>query len=208
MTRYDGRDRFIDPQTGVLVNKLGITDADSLRQAEASLAAWRSFEMATGPVSGDFDFNHLRAIHAHLFGDIYAWAGEVRDVDLAKGDCRFANCRHIQTAGEALFAALGREEALRGLGASRLSERAGYYLGEINALHPFRDGNGRTQREFISQVVRQNGWRIAWENVKEAEMIEASRNSLLHGDNAGLVQIIRDNLHPLAPLVDKEQGGR
>ncbi|MFP5258311.1 MAG: Fic/DOC family protein [Acidobacteriota bacterium] len=208
MTRYDGRDRYVDPQTGVLLNKLGITDADTLRRAEASLAAWRSFELAIGPISGNFDFAHLQAIHARLFGDLYPWAGELRDVDLSKGDCRFANCRHLLTAGEALFAQLRREDALRGLDASHFSERAGYYLGEINALHPFRDGNGRAQREFVSQLARQNGWRVAWENADEAAMIEASRRSLLHGDASGLARIIEENLRRLPGRLDKAPGER
>ncbi|HML53829.1 MAG TPA: Fic family protein [Solidesulfovibrio magneticus] len=197
MTRYDGQDRYVDAVTGVLRNRLGIRDPEDLRQAEASLAAWRSFELALEPLPGSLDFAHLQALHARLFGDLYDWAGQVRDVEIAKGSCRFAGCRHIPAAAEAIFEQLAREGHLQGLGAEAFAARAGHYLGEINALHPFRDGNGRTQREFIGMLARQNGWRIAWEKVDAAEMIEASKASLLHGDNSGLARIIRDNLRPL-----------
>lgn len=197
MTRYDGADRYVDAATGVLRNRLGIREAEELRQAEASLAAWRSFELALEPLPGSLDFAHLQALHARLFGDLYDWAGEIRDVEIAKGACRFAGCRHIPAVAEMIFGQLAREGHLLGLGAEAFAARAGHYLGEINALHPFRDGNGRTQREFIGLLARQNGWRVAWEKVDAAEMIEASKTSLLHGDNSGLARIIRENLRPL-----------
>ena len=68
MTKYQGQDHYLDPETGVLKNKLGISDEEELMQAEASLVAWRSYQLSEKPIQGRFDLDHLKAIHSHLFG--------------------------------------------------------------------------------------------------------------------------------------------
>ena len=76
------------------------------------------------------------------------------------------------------------------------SERAAWYLGELNALHPFREGNGRAQREFMSHLAHANGYYIAWEDVKPTDMLQASVDSF-KGDLTKLTALVRDNLHPV-----------
>ncbi len=85
---------------------------------------------------------------------------------------------------------------MTGLDAAAFSERAAYYLGEINALHPFREGNGRAQREFINHLAYKNGFSIAWENVTQEAMIQASIESFHQGDVRRFARLIRDNLRP------------
>jgi cell filamentation protein len=92
-----------------------------------------------------------------------------------------------------VFRQLGSENYLAGYNPSAFSERAAYYLGELNALHPFREGNGRAQREFISHLARVNGYSIAWENIAQAEMLGASIQSF-GGNTAKLAQVIRENI--------------
>lgn len=77
------------------------------------------------------------------------------------------------------------------------SERAAYYLREINALHPFREGNGRVQREFINHLAYKNGYFIEWKNVSQADMIQASIDSFQRGDNTKFAGFIQDNLRKL-----------
>jgi cell filamentation protein len=131
-----------------------------------------------------------------LFGDVYAWAGELRDIDLAKGDSYFANHMHIVSAARPIFAKLATEGYLTGLDTAAFSERAAYYLGEINVLHPFREGNGRTQREFINHLAYKNGLSIAWDTITQEDMIQASIESYHTGDTTRFTCFIRDNLHP------------
>ncbi len=88
----------------------------------------------------------------YLEQDVYEWAGELRDIDLSKGNSYFANHPHIASAAELIFQKLAKEGYLKGSDVTAFSERAAYYLGEINALHPFREGNGRAQREFIKSL--------------------------------------------------------
>ena len=91
MAKYEGKDNYLNPETGVLKNILDISDEEELKTAEASLVAWRSFQLADNPLEGRFDLDHLQAIHKHLFGDVYRWAGELRNIDLAKDNSYFAN---------------------------------------------------------------------------------------------------------------------
>ncbi|MGO9018388.1 MAG: Fic/DOC family protein [Syntrophobacteraceae bacterium] len=202
MAKYEGQDHYLDPETGVLKNKLGIGDEDELKKAEASLVAWRSFQLAEKPIEGHFDLEHLKAIHKHLFRDVYEWAGELRDIDLTRDNTYFANHLHIVSAAHPVFEKLAEEGYLDALDAAAFSRRAAYYLGEINALHPFREGNGRAQREFINHLAYKKGYFIEWKNISQEGMIQASIESFHQGDNTKFALFIRDNLRklPLAPF--------
>lgn len=195
MTKYSGHDQYIDPATGVLKNRLGITDEAALEQTEAAYVATRSFQLAQQPLQGNFDLAHLQAIHRHLFGDVYEWAGELRTVDISKGGNMFAHHAHIASAAAPVFKQLAEEKQLAGMAPDAFSSRAAHYLGELNALHPFREGNGRAQREVISHLAHANGYYIAWEDASRADMLQASIESF-RGDTSKLAAIIRDNLHP------------
>jgi cell filamentation protein len=196
MSRYSSHDPYLDPATGVLKNRFSITDEATLEATEASLVALRSYELAQQPLAGGFDLAHLQAIHRYLFGDVYEWAGQLRTIDIAKGGDAFAHHAYIGVAAKPIFAQLAREERLAGLEPPAFSARAAHYLGEMNALHPFREGNGRAQREFISHLAHANGYYIAWESVAPAQMLRASIESF-QGDLSKLAVIIRDNLNPL-----------
>ena len=196
MPKYANLDHYLDPDTGVLKNKLGLRDAAALATAEADYVAARSYELAQNPIDGRFDLAHLQAIHRHLFGDVYDWAGAVRDVDISKGQSYFAHYRYIEAAATPLFEQLAKENYLAGQGAAAFSERAAYFLGELNALHPFRDGNGRTQREFIGLLARQNGYFIAWTNITQEVMTQAAI-AAFRGDTSPLRDLIRAHLTPL-----------
>jgi cell filamentation protein len=195
MQKHTVNDHYLDNDTGVLKNKLGIQEQAALQEREADYATARAYELAKTPLEGGFDIDHLQSIHKHLFGDVYAWAGELRDIDLAKDDCYFANHTHIVSAARPLFAKLAAEGYLTGLDTTAFSERAACYLGEINALHPFREGNGRAQREFINHLAYKNGFSIAWNNITQEDMIQASIESFHQGDTTRFSAYIRDNLH-------------
>ena len=196
MTQYSGDDPYIDPASGVLRNRLGITDEAALENSEAAHVAIRSFELTQKPLKGGFDLDHLQAIHRYLFQDVYEWAGELRTIDISKGGHMFAHHTHIQSAAAPIFKQLAEEKHLAGMDPDIFSSRAAHYLGELNALHPFREGNGRAQREFISHLAYANGYDIAWQNVKREEMLSASIASF-KGDNSKLTAMVRENLSAL-----------
>ena len=195
MSRYSESDPYLD-ESGVLKNRLGITDVAILEQIEADIVAGRSFELSQKPLQGRFDLAHLQAIHKRLFGDLYDWAGELRTIDVSKGGNRFAHHARIEGAATPIFQQLAKEKHLAGLSLDTFSDRAAYYLGELNARHPFREGNGRAQREFVSHLAQANGYYIAWENIDPATLLAASIDSF-NGDSSPLVRLIRENLSGL-----------
>jgi cell filamentation protein len=124
----------------------------------------------------------LQDFHRALFGRVYPWAGEIRTVAIAKTDM-FCLPQHISSYAAEVFSGLRKETYLRGLSRNDFADRLTHYFAEVNAVHPFREGNGRTQRAFFGQLGREAGWRLAWAGLEPGENVAASRGAL-RGDNA------------------------
>lgn len=185
-------DPYVYPGTNVLRNLLDIQAPQRLASFEMDMTTQRLIELAVEPImAGRLDAAHLRAIHGYIFQDVYDWAGQFRTVNIARsGQYYFAFWDRIEPALHDTLSKLNRERQLAGLERGAFCARAGYFLGEINAVHPFRDGNGRTQREFIRQLAVRNGFRLNWSRVTRDQMSAASMASFLKGDNTGLVEAI------------------
>ncbi|WP_139412437.1 Fic/DOC family protein [Bartonella mastomydis] len=197
METYKGSgDPYTDPKTGVMYNRFEIQDKSVLERVESTFAYVRSFELMRAATGGKFDLNHMKEIHRKLFGDVYEWAGKIRSIDITKGGCLFAYHHQIENYAPKITQQLAKEQYLRGLDADEFSQRAGYYMGEINALHPFREGNGRTQREFMGQLAREAGYNIDWKGITREEMTKASIEAL-YGTSELLSELIRKNLNLL-----------
>jgi cell filamentation protein len=187
---YDaGTDPYLDPATGILRNNLGITTQDELDKAEADISTAVLAGLVDNPISGNFDLKHLQAIHKALFGSLYPWAGELRTVELAKDDTRFANPEFLAKAAVAVFDKLHSENRLRNLPNEQYIERLAHYFSEINILHPFREGNGRTQRTFFTLLTAESGHRIKWEEMDPAVNLKASI-AAYQGEESGLVTML------------------
>ena len=193
MSRYDADDTYCYPGTDVLRNKAEITNAEDLDAYEGELSTLRSIEILENPVAGQFNLAHLQRIHLALFQDIYDWAGEIRTVDISRGNSRFANVRFIEAAANDIFNKLARENWLKGLDADALSKRLAHYLSEINALHPFREGNGRVQRIFISQLSQSAGYQLDYSDL-EQEQIYRAMELAFNGDESLLANLILERL--------------
>lgn len=166
------------PDSDVLKNKLNIHDPDRLRNAERKLTMLRLYDLMENPIKGNFDLKHLKDIHRYLFQDIYTWAGEIRTVDIAKSNL-FCKVQYIPTQATKLFDQLRAEAYLSGLEKEQFIKRAAYFFSEINALHPFREGNGRVQREFIRELALQQNYVIRFAAIREEEMLQASIDSFV-----------------------------
>ena len=160
------------PNSTVLVNHLGIRDAEELAEVEKALTESRAalFE----PDFSAFDLATLQAIHRHLFQDIYPWAGELRTVDISKGNTRFCTAAYIEKETNKLLRKLENEHYLVGLPLALLLERLADYYCELNVIHPFREGNGRTQRLFFELLVINTGHGLDWSQVEQDEWIQAN----------------------------------
>jgi cell filamentation protein len=189
MSRYDADDVYCIPGTAVLKNKAGITDQDLLDQYEGDFTAIRLLEFTQNPVEGSFELVHLCKIHQHLFQDVYEWAGEVRSVDIIRGDSRFCHARQIQSYSNTVFGALAAEKYLVNLESKAFANRLAHYLSEINAIHPFREGNGRTQRLFTSQLAEHAGYSLDYSALDQAQLYPVMQASFL-GNEQPLVDLI------------------
>lgn len=159
------------PGTDVLRNELDIRDPAALEKVERQLVAQRARE---GIPSGRFDLKHLCDIHRHLFQDVYGWAGQVRQVDFHKGGAWFLEHVRIETGIADVHKRLSRQNYLKGLDADGFSKGAGVILGDINFAHPFREGNGRTQLQYLKQLAVQAGHKLDLRRISKERWIDAS----------------------------------
>jgi cell filamentation protein len=173
-------DPYSDPVTGVLHNKLGLGTAAGLEAAEREITHAALILLDESPVSPCYDLPHLQEIHKRIFGDIYEWAGQIRTVAIAKG-AMFCLPQYIDSSAAVIFGELHDEDCLRGLRRDAFVGRLAHYLGEVNALHPFREGNGRAQRAFFGQLARDAGFTLAWQHLDPARNVEASA-AIMRGD--------------------------
>ncbi len=173
-------DPYCYPGSSVLRNRLGLTNPDQLNRVERRLVAQR---IAEGAPTGAFDLAHLRAIHRHLFQDVYDWAGEVRTVEIAKGGHQFQFRQFIETGMADVHRRLETADFLRGMTPGAFADAVGPILGDVNYVHPFRDGNGRAQLQYLEQLAEQAGHPIDLTRIDPVGWLEASR--LSHGGDYG-----------------------
>ena len=185
------------PGTDILVNKLNIQDEKRLLEAETKLVSIRLYQLYAKPIRGKFDFNHLCRIHQHIFQDLYDWAGHPRTVDIAKGNSLFCPAWNIQGYAGDVFPRFYNHciEAKDNL-EQFVMVFASHYA-DLNALHMFREGNGRSQREFARELCLQCGYALDLTHTCRNEMLQASIVSLEKGDNSGLEVIFRKCIVPL-----------
>jgi cell filamentation protein len=190
----ESTDPYLYPGTDVLKNLRGIRDPNSLSQFEAESTTRRIVQLIHSPVKCRFDTVCVRAIHKHMFQDVYSWAGQFRTVNISKSGPPFAASAFIEPALEGILRKLSEETYLQGTDTGSFAFRAGFFLGEINAVHPFREGNGRTQREFIRELGLQAGFIIDWSRITQDKMIAASKESCRSGNSSGLAALIKTSI--------------
>ncbi|MFZ3131842.1 MAG: Fic family protein [Desulfosporosinus sp.] len=159
--------------TKVLKNKENIRDAKALAEYEADITMIRQYELETNQlVKGKFGVTHLKRIHKYIFQDIYLFAGKFRVENIQKGSTLFCDSQFIEENLIVIFNKLGTENYLRGLKLEEFSQRAAYYLSELNMVHPFREGNGRCIREFIRQLALFCGYIINWALIDPERLLQ------------------------------------
>jgi cell filamentation protein len=202
------QDPYCYPGTNVLRNKFDLRDEDQLRTTEARVAAFALFVLQDEPPYGPIDEDRLRATHKAIFQEIYDWAGAYREhtdtmtkgreagYAVTYGDSQFVPAEICR-----IFDELERENFLHGLSPDQFSARLAYFYSELDATHPFREGNSRTLRPFSTEVARSADYDLDWEPTGRTAQ---SRNTLYlardlafqRRNYAPLIAIIRSNLSP------------
>lgn len=148
------------PGTTILVNKFGIQDESKLDELESTITSIRNAEWLNEPLQNSFDFDHYKAIHKYLFSDLYDWAGDIRKVNISKKGTQFCDAEKLENQADRIFKRLRECNCFRNLPHDAfVCEIVDFYC-VTNFLHPFREGNGRTQRVFLTQLIRNAGYDI------------------------------------------------
>jgi cell filamentation protein len=186
-------DPYVYPGTDVLRNKENIRDARELEAFERTATANR---METLPDNTPITAEGYREIHRYIFQDVYDWAGKARMVDIAKDDDLFCLAPYIDQELAKRFEAIRAENGLRGLSAEEFAARAADHISELNAIHPFREGNGRTQRAFLFVLGRQAGHEVDMTRIDPQAWNDASRESFRTGDPTPMRNVIASAIGP------------
>lgn len=164
-------DPYVYPGTEILINKRNIRNAELLERFERLMSTKRMEESSPDiPMT----YEGYKAIHKHIFQDVYEWAGKARTVSLAKGATFFGPPDHVDTEMKKRFELIQKENKLRGLRREEFAKRAAEHLSEINAVHPFREGNGRAQRQFLKVLAQQAGHKLDLQRIKPEVWHQAS----------------------------------
>lgn len=156
----EGSQKDCYPNTTVLINKLGIQDQSELNSVERQFVLLKSSQAEQETIFKNIDFNFYKELHKQLFGDLYEWAGTVRRMNISKKGTIFCNFEDIERIGTIKFQRLAEQNYLKGLTKSRFIDELTEFYHDMNMLHPFREGNGRTLRLFITLLVRNAGYTL------------------------------------------------
>lgn len=180
-------DPYCYPDTTVLKNRAHIRDQATLDRFEDDAASQRAEEPY--PV-GRLGVSHYRALHRHLFQDVYAWAGKFRTVRISKGGSTFCYPEHIDAEMRRLFVELRQGRFLQGSTVNAFAASAAHFLAELNAIHPFREGNGRTQLTYLTLLAEYAGHPFDLDILNPQAILDATIASF-SGKEAPLAEVIR-----------------
>lgn len=172
------KDPYLYEGSEVLKNKPNLRTQEELDHFESFHVALRAREGLPG---GRLSVRHYQAIHRHLFQDVYTWAGKFRTVRMAKQGSMFCYPEHIQREMKTLFASLKKKRFLRGLSKEKFIAEASEFLAALNAIHPFREGNGRTQLMFLALLSDKAGHPLNFEELEPEDFLDAMIESF-HGN--------------------------
>lgn len=147
---------YTDPKTGILRNLADITDQEVLLFVESGAVTKRMQELYENPIKIK-GIESLFAIHRHLFKDIYSWAGKKRIVEISKDGKQFFPTTHFENAYRFIDTLILDFKRIPKYNRQQLAEKLAEILDNVNYLHPFREGNGRTQREFLRLLALEKG---------------------------------------------------
>ena len=176
------------PGTTVLINLLDLRDAALLEEVELALFLTRADEPFP---AGNLDAAHYLSLHRHLFQDVYAWAGRIRTIRIGKGGNWFCYPGHIPNYLDRTFKDLGDPDTLRHLSPSEFAVRIGRFLAELNAVHPFREGNGRTQLAFAAMLADHAGLPFDTGKLEPSRVLDAMIESFA-GDAGAIVALVEE----------------
>ncbi|OCW97548.1 putative adenosine monophosphate-protein transferase Fic [Alishewanella sp. HH-ZS] len=167
-----GQDPYCYPNSSLLINLLDLKSEEELTAAEVEFTSYRLSTFI--PDFDNLSFDYLCHIHYHLFQDLYSWAGQIRTVDIAKQSTHFCNVRYISKSAEKCFEVLPRNNYFREMPLPVFINNLADFFCEVNVLHPFREGNGRSLRLFCEVLALQAGYELSWHHISQEDWLLAN----------------------------------
>lgn len=167
-----GQDSYCYPDSAVLRNKLDIRDDLTLSEAEYQLSAIAadSIDFSAPP----YNLVYLQNIHRTLFSDLYEWAGELRTVGISKQTTRFCQPEYMQKEADKIFKGMAVANWFENMSRAQLVVAVAEAYSDLNMVHPFREGNGRTQRILFEHLIMNTGFEISWWGIENDQWIYAN----------------------------------
>ena len=178
------------PDSNVLKNKLNIRENKLLKTAEEEITLIKQMELLKNPIKGNFSKAHFMNIHKFIFEDIYPFAGKIRREQISKADTMFYPPNLIDRELDKVFAKIKEKNMLKETNKEKIFDNLAYVMAELNIIHPFREGNGRSIREFIRLMAKRMGYDLNWGNADKEELLEAS--ILSADDYKVLIKVLED----------------
>ena len=187
---------YTDPISGLLRNKQDITDPEVLIFVESGAVTKRLQELYENPIKID-GIDSLFEIHKHLFQDIFNWAGKKRNVEISKDGKQFFPTTHFDNAFRYIDQLIAEFKKIPRGNKMNLVEKLAEILDNVNYLHPFREGNGRTQREFLRLLASEKSLILNLNPPDNKSVYERYMKGTIESDITTLTELIFE-------LVDNE----
>ena len=197
-------DPYVYPGTTVLQNIRGLRDQAGLSRLEDAVSALALAELADRHLPGSYDLAHLQAFHRFIFGDLYPWAGQVRTITISKDESVFCLPQYIDGYAADIAARLAGQDHLTGRDRPEFLDGLAELWADLNALHPFREGNGRATRALLTQLARDAGHPISWQDLDPTALTTASITAQ-RGDTTAMRGLLDRHVRTPAPPEQGEQ---
>ncbi len=177
--------------TDILKNKLGIKNEKLLKEYETRIVAFKIATISTAKLPKDYTPERLKFIHKYLFGDIFYFAGEYRQENITKGNFRFSEYEYIEENIQKIFDDIKIDD-MKKMSFAQFVEKISYIMTELNVLHPFREGNGRTIRELVREICFDCGYVIDWYEINHDDILRASIKAVV--DETEQIKMLRRSI--------------
>ena len=181
--------------TDILKNKLGIKDEKLLKEYETRIVAFKIATISTVILPMYYTPERLKFIHKYLFDDIFYFAGEYREENITKGNFRFSEFEYIEENIQRIFNNIKIDE-MKKMSFNDFVKQISYIMTELNVLHPFREGNGRTIRELVREICFDCGYVIDWYEINHDDILRASIKAVV--DETEQIKMLRRSIKKMS----------
>ena len=189
---YDAiNSRYTYKGTDILKNKLDIKDEELLKEYETRIVAFKIATISTANIPKEYTPERLKFIHKYLFEDIFFFAGEYRLENITKENFRFSEFQYIEENIKTIFDNINISE-MKKMPFNEFVKKISYIMTELNVLHPFREGNGRTIRELVREICFDCGYVIDWYEINHDDILKVSKKAIF--DETGQIKMLRRSI--------------